>query len=101
MEPKEIFKLAVRIVGLVCAYQGLLGMPIHLSDMIRRLSEVNLGGFLSSVFFAVWPLAVAYWLLSGAPLIMRIAYDVEPDESNTKTPVSGEMGRKVDASAQL
>ncbi len=42
-----------------------------------------------------WPLLVAYWLLRGAPLILRIAY---PETTKTVEPeLGGVCGHKADA----
>ena len=42
-------------------------------------------------------LAVAYWLLRGAPLIMRIAYPNPPAAAKDETQIGGEFAHKADA----
>ena len=76
MKPKDMFSLAVRILGLAFLYQGLLALPTALRF---SLFVANFGNLIAGVLSVGWPLAVAYWLLRGAPLLMRIAYP-ETDE---------------------
>ena len=90
MKPKDILQLAVRLLGLVFLYHGLTSLPT-LIPMAFSGSATNL---FMSVLMVGWPLLVAYWLLRGAPLIMRIAY---PDAPKTPEPeIGGVCGHKVD-----
>ncbi len=69
MNSKDIFSLAVRILGLAFLYRGLSALPIVLPTLF--------GGFGNAIMCALtvgWPLLLAWWLLRGARLIMRIAY---------------------------
>lgn len=78
MKPKEIFSVAIRLLGLCFLYHGLLAAP--------RLLTAFVGGPLAlfaTVFDISWPLLVAYWLLGGAPLLMQIAYP-GPDAETPK-----------------
>lgn len=74
MNSKELFTLAVRLLGLGFVYQGLTALPAASSTIVVGLQGSNLGGFFFAVFATVWPLLIAYWLLRGAPLLMQIAY---------------------------
>jgi len=74
MKSKDLFKLAVQILGLVFLYRGLSALP-------TVIELVLMGSFVHSavaVLGIAWPLVVAWWLLGGAPLLMRRAY---PDSS--------------------
>ena len=93
MKPKDMFSLTVRLLGLVFVYHGLLAFPLAIGQISSTFpSAVNqagsFGAFIGCVIIAVWPLLVAYWLLRGAPLIIRVAYPETPasttDESHKR-----------------
>jgi hypothetical protein len=69
MKPREIFKLAIRILGLVFLYHGLTSVPILFSGIFN-----GLGNAINCILLVAWPLLVAYWLISGASPIMSLAY---------------------------
>ena len=70
MKPKDLFSLAVRVLGLVFLYHGLSVLPTLLTTALSR----SIGSLFIAFVMVGWPLLVAYWLLRGAPLLMRIAY---------------------------
>jgi hypothetical protein len=71
MKPKDILLLAIRLLGLVFLFYGLM----ILSDLVPVLFAGNiLRGVLPILWMAGWRLYVARWLLGGAPLLLRIAY---------------------------
>jgi hypothetical protein len=70
MNPKSIFSLAVRILGLVFLYRGLEALPAVLSIFPAG----SFWNFVNNVVGLAWPFVVAYWLIQGAPLLVRIAY---------------------------
>lgn len=74
MNSKELFSLAVRLLGLGFVYHGLSALPAASTVVFAGLVGGSLSGFLYAIFTALWPLLVAYWLLRGAPLLMQIAY---------------------------
>lgn len=82
MNSKDLFQLAVRLLGLGFVYQGLTALPAVSSAIVAGLQGSNLGAFFFAVFATVWPLLIAYWLLCGAPLLMQIAY---PGTSSAST----------------
>lgn len=95
MKPKDIFKLAVRILGLVFIYHGLTALPLTAPAAFTAMMGGQVVSFILTLLILVWPLAVAYWLLRGAPLIMRIAY---PDATESPPHVTGAVcEHKVDA----
>ncbi len=69
MKPKDILNLAIRILGLAFLYRGLSAIPIAPAALFG-----SVGTAIMAVLTVGWPLLVAYWLLRGAPLLMRIAY---------------------------
>jgi hypothetical protein len=70
MTPKSIFSLAVRILGLAFLYRGLEGLPAILS----LFPAGSFWNFVNNVVAIAWPFVVAYWLVQGAPLVVRTAY---------------------------
>jgi hypothetical protein len=75
MTPKSVFGLAVRVLGLVFLYRGLSALP-------EILSIFSTGSFRSSlgiIIMIAWPLVLAFWLIRGAPLLIRIAYPNSAD----------------------
>lgn len=95
MKAKDIFKLAVRILGLVFIYYGLTALPIAASAVVTAFMGAHVLSFLISLVMAGWPLAIAYWLLRGAPLIARFAYPDTTEPSQGET--GGVCGHKLDA----
>lgn len=71
MKPKDILLLAIRLLGLVFLYHGLM----ILSDLVPVLFAGNiLRGVVPILWMAGWRLCIARWLLGGAPLLMHIAF---------------------------
>jgi hypothetical protein len=71
MKPKDIFKLAVRILGLVFLYHGLSALPTVIPLI---LSSSPIANCVLGIFMIAWPVAVAWWLIGGAPPLIRRAY---------------------------
>ena len=91
MKTKDIFTLAVRLLGLVFLYHALQTVPAAGAlfiaafphDLGPHVDEpMNFGRLFSALFMVGWPLFLAQWLVRGAPLIMRIAYPDERREEN-------------------
>lgn len=77
MKSKEILNLAVRLLGLVFLYHGLQTLPVAIGQVIGLFGirmDMSLGALLSLIFMTAWPFVVSFWLLRGAPLVMRTAY---------------------------
>jgi hypothetical protein len=72
---KDIFGLAVRLLGLVFVYLGLSAMPPLLD--LGAIETAAKGDIITAVLPVVFNLAVAWWLIGGGLLIRR-AY---PDAS--------------------
>jgi hypothetical protein len=71
MKQKEIFSLAVRLLGLVFLYHGLSVLPGVLPMIF---SPGSVGNFVGGILMLGWPLVVAYWLVRGGTPLVRIAY---------------------------
>lgn len=88
MKAKEIFAVAVRIIGLAFLYQALAAVPTALTTFCPifpppPLRYLNYRSLLPSFFFIAWNLAVAWWMIRGAPRLMRLAF---PDNDATLPP---------------
>jgi hypothetical protein len=77
MKPREIFKLIVRLVGLMFLYKGLSDVPLAISALCPRFPHIAWGNFIPALIMIGWPVLVAYWLIIGAPPLTRWAY---PDD---------------------
>jgi hypothetical protein len=73
MKPRDIFQLAVRILGLVFLYHGLMALPTII-QIIFSGSFASVVSIVFGILMIVWPLAVAWWLIGGAPPLMHRAY---------------------------
>ena len=86
MKPRDIFKLAVRVLGLVFLYHGLSALPTVIPLMLTS----GLGNFVIGVLMVVWPLAVAWWLIGGASLLTYRAYpQTAEDDGEAAAPLGG------------
>jgi hypothetical protein len=82
MKPKDIFNLAVRLLGLWFLYKGLAAVPPAIQYFCPAFPHFQFGTLLPSAVLIGWPLLVGWWLLRGAPWLMRLAY---PEERNTRS----------------
>jgi hypothetical protein len=78
MKTKDIFALTVRIIGLFFLYQGLAAVPTAVSSVCPVFPHFYFRNLLPSIVLVGWPLLAAYWLVRGAPPVMRWAYPDEP-----------------------
>ena len=69
MRSKELFKLAVRLLGLVFLYHGLVFFPTLFTGIFGSLTNA----FVMMLMF-VWPMLVAYFLLRHAGLFVNFCY---------------------------
>lgn len=87
MKAKDIFNLAVRLLGLFFIY------------LAARLLPAIFGGaepfFVPTILTAAFYVGVAWWLLGGAPLLVKRAYP-EASSQQPSGEISGERG-KADA----
>jgi uncharacterized membrane protein len=85
MKPRDIFKLAVRVLGLVFLYHGLSALP----TVIPLILTSAIRNFVIGVLMVVWPLAVAWWLIGGAPLLTCRAYPEATQDGGEAAASSG------------
>ena len=77
MTSKDVFNVAVRIVGLFFLYQALAAVPSAVANFCPVFPYFNFRTLLPSAVMVGWPLAVAFYLIRGAPWLMRFAYRTE------------------------
>jgi hypothetical protein len=87
MKPKEIFGLAVRIIGLAFLYQGLSSVPSAITSICPLFPHFLWRNIFPGMLMVGWPLLIGYWLMRGAPWLMRLAYSNEPADA-PPTPAS-------------
>ena len=85
MKTKDIFKLVVQIIGLVFLYQGVAAVPMAIAAFCPAFPHFIFRNLLPACFTVGWPLLAAYWMVRGAPPLMRIAYPDTPEPA-TKAP---------------
>jgi len=79
MKPRDIFGLAIRLMGLFFLYLGLKAVTPMLD--LGAVESASKGDIVNAVLPIVFNLAVAWWLLGGG-LLMRRAYPEAPKTSD-------------------
>lgn len=74
LTPRNIFKLAVRIVGLIFLYHGLMFFPEIFAAIYDRAPNG-----IGILLMVAWQLAVAFCLLAFAPKITDFFYAKSED----------------------
>jgi len=80
MKARDIFGLAVRIAGLIFLYQGLASVPNAIASVCPSVAvpRFYFRNLFPSLVMVGWPLLIGYWLVRGAPWLMRLAYGDSP-----------------------
>jgi hypothetical protein len=99
MKSKEIFALAVRLIGLLFLYQGLTAVPTAAASICPVFPHFYFRNLLPSLWIVGWPLLVAYWFVRGAPWLMRLAFSNESknEVSQASVPAATERTRSATA----
>ena len=79
MKPRDIFGLAVRLMGLFFLYLGLKAVTPMLD--LGAVESASKGDIVNAVLPIVFNLTIAWWLLGGG-LLMRRAYPDAPKASD-------------------
>ena len=80
MKPRDLFKLAVRILGLVFLYHGLSSVPILFGGIIGSSSYAMNSTYLVNIILIVgWPLLVAFGLIGFASKFTDFFYPKSED----------------------
>ena len=69
MKPRDLFKLAVRILGLIFLYRGLILFPTLFTGEFGSGQKA-----FAMILMSAWPLLVAFWLLKFAAGITQFVY---------------------------
>lgn len=94
MKEKDIFQLALRLLGLVFLYHTLRAIPAAVVVFKDALPDhyyfgmprwANYGEVLEALLMVGWPLLVTLWLVRGGHPILRIAYPDAP----ARAPIAG------------
>lgn len=93
MKSKDVFNVAVRIIGLAFLYQGLAAVPMAIMNFCPVYPPtwrmLNFHSIIPSIIMVGWPLVVAFWMIRGAPWLMRLAYRDEPNTPSAPTSSAG------------
>jgi len=81
MKSKEIFCLVIRLLGLIFLYQALAAVPGAISLLWSGASRMMLRNVFLGWLMVLWPLAVAFWMVRGAPALVRLAYSGRSETS--------------------
>jgi hypothetical protein len=74
MRPRDIFKLAVRILGLVFLYHGLSSVPVLFQGIFGSASNA-----IGICLMVGWPFLVGFCLLGFAPKFTDFFYPKSED----------------------
>jgi hypothetical protein len=93
MKSRDIFEVCVRIMGLLFLYKALSSVPDALMNFCPLLPPptwriLNFRSLLPSAIYVGFPLAIGWWMLRGAPWLMKRAF---PEKSSTAAPQSSEQ----------
>ena len=89
-----IFNLFVRLIGLTFLYQGLSAVPNAIASICPVFPHFYFRNLFPSVLLVGWPILIGYWLLRGAPWLMRLAYPEETTASENRFAGSAEPSGK-------
>ena len=89
-----LFNLIVRVIGLTFLYQGLTAGPNAIASICPVFPHFYWRNLMPSLLIVGWPLVIGYWLLRGAPWLMRAAYPDEPRPATRPFATGAEPGRQ-------
>ena len=81
MKAKDIFNLAVRLLGLFFIYLAARQLPV----IFGAPDPVVTPAILSTAFYV----GIAWWLLGGAPLLVKRAYPEAGSEQKSEDVIGG------------
>jgi hypothetical protein len=79
MKPKDIFNLILRLIGLAFLYRALDTIPSAVLNFCPAFPHFYFRNLFPSLLVVGWPLLIAWWLIRGAPWLMRLAYPETPE----------------------
>ena len=98
---KDIFSLAVRLLGLVFLYLGLSAVAPLLALLdFSTIQTANAGDIITAILPIVFNLLVAWWLLGGRWLIRRAYPETSRISPYSPAPKEGGLSTAVPAQSQ-
>jgi hypothetical protein len=88
MKVRDIVETAIRLVGVVFLYNALNAVPAAIANFCPIFPHLNFRTLFPSAILVGWPLLIGYYMVRGAPWLMRRAFDQRPA---TSTPVRPKM----------
>jgi len=73
---KEILGLVIRLLGVLFFYRAAEGVPL-IWRVLSMGFRHNWSMLFDSIFMVAWQAALAWWLVRGAPPLMKWAYPTE------------------------
>ncbi|MGA2684222.1 MAG: hypothetical protein ABSF51_04130 [Verrucomicrobiota bacterium] len=95
---KDIFSLAVRLLGLVFLYLGLSAVAPLLD--FSSIQTANAGDIITAILPVAFDLLVAWWLLGGGFLIRRAYPETSRISPYSPAPKEGALSTAVPAPSQ-
>lgn len=83
MKPSEIFALAIRLAGLWLVVVTVPDLVRDVIKMFKTLADVKILSFLEQLASFISVYIIMWWLLTGAPLLQRLAY---PGSTTSRVP---------------
>lgn len=72
MTKREILDVFVRCFGFYLIGTSLVAVPDQLGDFLGAIFSLNFFRFVFGAIRLVWPLALGWWFLKGAPQLFQI-----------------------------
>lgn len=73
MKERDLFSVAVRILGLAFFYHSVVSLPAVFATKFS----------VSSLLSVAWPLVAAWWAMRGAPFLVNLAFPATPAPPNS------------------
>jgi hypothetical protein len=74
MTARDLFQLAVQLLGLAFLYHGILGFPSYLGVLYTAFGAHSLFAILQAIVSAGLPLIAGYWCVRAENPLVRLAY---------------------------
>lgn len=85
MQPKPVFTIGVRLLGLVFLYHALLAAPTAVGLLLNLFGQGPSVAQLFGLLALAWPFALAAWLMRGAPQLIRFAFAADDHGPGART----------------
>jgi hypothetical protein len=87
MKAKDVFGVAVRIIGLAFLYHGLSHVTTAFGDLCPlfpppSIKYLNFRSLIPNFITIALSLLIAWWMIRGAPWLLRLAYPEAPSPTS-------------------